>query len=161
RALWRATLRVFDVSTLTGGPVRLLFGAMIGYGTAFLVLRRVAPAKAHIYAGAIVALALAVYWLRFDHELETDNRYYLRTLLVIATPTLGLLAMSTAPGAEGPLRSPVTVPPRLAAAFAAEPTARLFAGAIALVMLVHTVETAKFVAAWSRYTHEVRALANG
>ena len=161
RALWRAALRVFDVSTLTGDPVRLLFGAIIGYGIAFLALGRLAGAKAHIYAGAIVALALAVYWLRFDHELETDNRYYLRTLLVIATPMLGLLAMVAALRADGSLRSPVAIPPRLAATFATEPVARLIAGAIVLVMLVHTVETAKFVAAWSRYTHEVRVLANG
>src|SRR5262249_4672266 len=59
------------------------------------------------------------------------------------------------------LRLPMTIPPRLVAAFAAEPAARLIAGAIVLVTLVHSVETAKFVAAWSRYTHELRVLANG
>jgi hypothetical protein len=38
---------------------------------------------------------------------------------------------------------------------------RLAAGAIVLVMLVYTVETAKFVTAWAHYTAAVRALATG
>ncbi len=161
RALWRAALRVFDVSILTGGPVLLLFNVVTSYGIVFLVLRRLAPTKAHVSAGAIVALALATYWLWFDHTLQADNRYYLRTLVVIATPMLGLLATVAALRADGKLRLPVTILPRLAAVLTAELTAQAAAGAIVLVMLVHAVETAKFVAAWSRYKTEVRALATG
>jgi hypothetical protein len=158
RALWRAALRVFDVSILAGSPVPLLFSVVASYGIAFLVLQRLTPAKAHVYAGAIVALALAAYWLWFDHALEADNRYYLRTLVVIVAPMLGLLATVAALRADGKLRLPATIPARLAAV---ELTARATAGAIVLVMLVHAVETAKFVAAWSRYRDAVRGLATG
>jgi hypothetical protein len=161
RALWRAALRVFDVSILTGGPVLLLFSVVTSYGIAFLVLRRLTPTKAHVYAGAIIALVLAAYWLWFDHALQAGNRYYLRTLVVIATPMLGLLATVAALRADGKLRLPGTILPRLAAVLTAELTARAIAGAILLVMLVHAVETAKFVAAWSRYKDEVRGLATG
>ena len=40
-------------------------------------------------------------------------------------------------------------------------TARMAASAILLVMLVHAVETAKFVTAWTHYLAAVRALAVG
>ena len=161
RALWRAALRVIDISILTGGPVLLLFSVVTSYGIAFLVLRRLTLTKAHVLAGAIVALALATYWLWFDHALQADNRYYLRTLVVIATPMLGLLATVTALRADGKLRLPATILPRLAAVLTADLTIRATAGAIVLVMLVHAVETAKFVSVWLRYKDEVRRLATG
>jgi hypothetical protein len=50
---------------------------------------------------------------------------------------------------------------RIAASVAAGVTARPIVVAIMLVMLVHAVETAKFVAAWTEYKSAVRALAMG
>jgi hypothetical protein len=161
RALWRAALRVFDISTLSGSPVLLLFSAVTSYGVVYLILRPLIPTKSHIYAVPIVALALVMYWVWFDHAIQADSRYYLRTLLVIATPMLGLLATVAALRADGRLRLPATIAVRLEAVLTAELTARISTGVILLMILVHAVETAKFVAAWSRYENEVRTLATG
>jgi hypothetical protein len=160
-ALRRAALHVFDVTILTGDLVLLLLGALASYGIAFLVLRRLTPTEAHAYAGSIVAVALAVYWLWFDHALHTGNRYYLRTALLIATPALGALAAVRALDADGRLNLRVPFLSRLIAVPTGDVTARAAAGAILLVMLVHAVETAKCVTAWTSYKAAVRALATG
>ena len=160
-ALRRAALHVFDVSILTGDLVLLLLGALASYGIAFLVLRRRTPTEVHVYAGLIVAMVLAVYWLRFDQALHTDNRYYLRTALLIATPVLGALAAVHALDADGRLNLQGPFLSRLIAAFTGDVTARAAVGALLLVMLVHAVETAKFVTAWTNYNASVRALATG
>jgi hypothetical protein len=47
------------------------------------------------------------------------------------------------------------------AAFEADITVQAVTGATLVVMLVHAVETAKFVRTWTDYTAEVRALAMG
>jgi hypothetical protein len=161
RTLRRAALRFFDVTVLTGDLVLLLFGALASYGIAILVFRRLTPTNAQVYAGSIVAAALAVYWLWFDHTLHAENRYYLRTALLIATPMFGLLAAVNALRADGQLHFPIPIPPGLVAILTAGLTARAAAGAILLVMLVHAVETAKFVTAWTDYKAAVRALATG
>jgi len=158
RILPWATWNFIDVDNLSNSLFRLLLGAVAGYGVAFLVMRRIAPAKAHLGAASIVALALAAYWLRFDHALHTDNRYYMRTALLIATPLLGALAALQALRADGRLKAPI--PPRLTA-LPGDVTAQAIVGAILVVMLVHTVETAKFVKAWNHYKAAVRALAMG
>jgi hypothetical protein len=159
--LVQAALHIFDSTILTGDLVLLLFGALAIYTIAFLVLRRLRPAKAHVYAASIIAVVLAVYWLWFDNALHTDNRYYLRTALIVATPVFGALAALHALAAEGRLVLPVPFLPRVMAAFTSGLTGRAAAGAILLVMLVHAVETAKFVTAWMHYKAAVRALAMG
>jgi hypothetical protein len=155
-------------SLLTSVLLVLLVAALVGYTVAVLVLRRVAPAQAPACAAAIVALALAVYWLWFDHALHTQNRYYLRTAIFFATPVLGGLAVLRALRAEDRLRFPVRWMTRLAtaladavAALAQGAAGRAVAGAILTLTLVHAVETAKFVVGWTRYEAAVRALAMG
>lgn len=160
-ALTRLALNFIDVTELAGGLFLLLLGVLAGYGIAFLVLWRLTPTKAHLYAASIVAVALAVYWLWFDHSLHTANRYYLRTALLIATPVLGALAAIYALGAAGRLKLPFPLPQRLMSAATSGVTARAITGTIMLVMLVHAVETAKFVTAWTEYKAAVRALAMG
>jgi hypothetical protein len=156
RELRKIVLRAFDITILTGDLVLLLFGALAGYGILFLLLRPLAPARAHLYAAGTVAVALAVYWLWFDHALHTQNRYYLRTAIVAATPVLGALAALFALDAEGRRKLPAAI-----AALTGDAMARAAAGAFVLLMLVHAVETAKFATAWTRYKDEVRALATG
>jgi hypothetical protein len=94
--LHSAALHVFDVTILAGHLVLLLLITLASYGIAFCVVRRLSPAKASICAASIVALGLGAYWLWFDGTLHTDNRYYLRTVLLIATPVLGVLAAAGA-----------------------------------------------------------------
>jgi len=159
--LLRAGLDFFDPRIFTSGIVVLVAGVIAAYGLAVLVLAKLTPAKAHLYAAAIVAVALVVYWLWLDHALHADNRYYLRTLILLGTPMLGLLAALFALRADGRLKLRPIFLPHLMQALATRGMARALAGGFALVMLVHAVETAKFVSAWTQYKAAVLALATG
>lgn len=159
--LHNAALHVFDVSILTDDLVLLLAGTLTSYVIVFLILRRLTLTKAHLYAASIIAVALAVYWRWFDHALHASSRYHLRSVLLIATPLLGGLAAVGAACADGRLKLAPASLPSLVQIVSKSVTARVTAGAILLVMLVHAVETAKFVTAWSSYLAAVRALAVG
>ena len=97
----RAALDFFDAGLLHSELLLLLVGAIVGYGAGFVILSRFTATKAHIYAAAIVGIALAVYWLRLDHAIHADNRYYMRTAFVVVTPVLGGLAVLFALRADG------------------------------------------------------------
>jgi hypothetical protein len=153
--LHRAALHVFDVTILAGHLVLLLLITLASYGNAFYVVRRLGPARASICAASIVALGLGAYWLWFDATLHTDNRYYLRTVLLIATPVLGMLA------AAHRLNFAIPFMRRPMAALATSAVTSFAAGAIVLVTLVHIVETEKFVRAWRDYEVAIRTLATG
>jgi hypothetical protein len=159
--LHSAALHVFDVTILAGHLVLLLLITLASYGIAFCVVRRLSPAKASICAVSMVALGLGAYWLWFDGTLHTDNRYYLRTVLLIATPVLGVLAAAYALRADGRLNFATPFMRRPMAALAIDAVTRLAAGAIVLVTLVHIVETEKFVRAWRDYEVAIRTLATG
>jgi len=164
-----AAFNFIDIGNLLDSAfVMLLLGALAAYAIVFLVLRLVTPQRAHIYAVAIGALALAVYWLRFDHSLHTQNRYYVRTAIFFITPVAGALAALAALRAEGRLRVPIAFLAPYADALADRVmaltrggAARAAVGAILTLALVHAVETAKFVTAWTEYEAAVRALAMG
>lgn len=159
--LVRAALNFFDLSIFTSHIVLLLFAAIASYGVILFAFARLLPAKAHIYAVSVVAAALAAYWISFDHGLHAADRYYLRTILVIVTPMLGILAALHVLHAGG--RQMLTLPgrARLTALLSSRAIARAIGGAFVLVMLVHAVETAKFVTAWSKYKAAVTELATG
>ncbi len=156
--LVRAALHVFDLSILTGDFMTLMLCTLAGYALTCVLLRRL-DERAPLYAGVLVAGALALYWLRFDHALHADNRYYLRTVLLVATPAFGFIAAAHALASEGLLALPWL--PRVMAALTGDAAARAATGAVVLVMLIHGVETVKFLHAWSGYTAAVRALAAG
>ena len=160
-AMARIARQFFDAGILTSGLMLLLAGTLAAYAIAFLVLRRLSPATAHISAAAIVAVALAAYWLWFDRSLHTDDRYYMRTVLLIATPVLGVPAAVQMLAADGRLALRVPFLPHLMAVLTNGVTVRACTGAFLVVMLVHAVETAKFVKAWTQYEAAVRALAMG
>jgi hypothetical protein len=158
--LVRAALHVFDITIRTGDLVLLLFGALAIYTIAFLVLRRLSPAKAHVYAASIVAVALAVYWLWFDNALHTDNQYYADGPHRRHSDDwrAGGGARARRRRSAGP---PGSIPATPDGGSHEWLTARAAAGALVLVMMVHAVETAKFVTAWMHYKAAVRALAMG
>jgi hypothetical protein len=155
--LRRAALHVFDVSILGRHLVLLLFAVLASYGFAWHLFRRSASTTAHVYAGALVAAALTLYWLAFDHALHAEDRYQFRTILLVVTAMFGLAAAVHALAADGRL----VLPPRLTRVLADGPMSSAIAGAVLLVMLTHAVETAKFAAAWTRYKDAVRELAMG
>ncbi len=139
----------------------LMAGVVAGYAIAVAILRLLAVARPRAYAAVVVLAALIAYWLGFDHALHADNRYYLRTILLMALPVLGGLAAAYGLRADGRLKLAVPLLPQLMTALAGRPMIQATAGAVGLMMLVHAVETAKFVGAWTDYKAAVRSLANG
>jgi hypothetical protein len=159
-------LHVFDISILDGALVLLLLGALASYAAVFFTLHglsgdRIPAEKAHVYAASVVVTGLALYWLGFDHALHADNRYYLRTALLIVTPTFGALAAVTMLAAENRLKLLPVPLLHVTPIIAHGVTVRLAAGALSVVTLVHVVETGKFVAGWTHYTAAVRKLVTG
>jgi hypothetical protein len=160
RIIPNAALNFISIANFSNDFFVLLLVTLAGYGALVLALRPLTPTRAPLYAASIVTLALLVYWLDFDHSLHTSNRYYLRTALPIAEPVLGMLAAAAALSLE----EGTAAPKRLSSAgaiLAFGAAARTLAGAVALLMLVHAVETAKFATAWTHYKAAVRALAMG
>ena len=159
--LARAALRVFDISILGGDLIVLLGIAIASYGIVFLMLRQLAISNEYLYAALAVASGLVLYWWRFDHALHTDNRYYLRTVILIATPALGVLAAAYALDADEKLNRPIPLLRRLMPVLTSGAAVRAATGAFLLVMLIHSVETVKFVEEWTDYKNAIRALAAG
>jgi hypothetical protein len=153
----RAALHFFDPGIFEVGVVVLLFAVLAAYGVLLLLLARVAPKRGYLVAAALVVIALAIYWLRFDHTIHASSRYYLRTALVLLTPMFGALAALTALSREGRLSVAAPFLERTIASL--RNNARPLAAMFVLLTLVHVVETAKFVAGWRQYRAEVAALA--
>jgi hypothetical protein len=150
-----------DLSNFGSPIVVLLLATLGGYGAAFFVLRQLSPERAHIFAALLIVIVLAVYWLRFDSVLHAEDRYAVRTVLFLGILIFGALAVAYALRAEGRLAVPVRFVPRLMSALTTDAVARMMSGAFLLAMLVHAVETTKFVRAWIDYKSAVRALAMG
>ncbi len=155
-----AALHFFDPETFEVNIVFLLAASLVGYGLAFAILSRFVPGKAHFGATAIVAATLAIYWYEFDQAILADHRYYMRTMLVIITPALGLLAAFYALRADG-LALDMPGLQRAMMALTSGITAEAFAGAFVIVTLVYAVETGQFVSAWTDYKAAVKTLATG
>jgi hypothetical protein len=155
-----AASHFFDPSVFTSYVFVLLFGALAGYGIVFLTLRQLTR-RANLFAALFVAIALAVYWLWLDRELHADQRYYARTVLLLATGACGALTAVHAMEAENRLNLHHPSLLRFIAALKADTTVRAVTGAFLVVMLVHAVETVKFVRTWTNYTAAVSALAMG
>ena len=154
----RAALHFFDPTIFQVSIVRLLFAALALHVVIFLMLSRLAPRRAYLYAAVIVMAILAVYWLWFDHTIHASSRYYLRTVLVIVTPAFGALAALGVEHEGGRLAFPLPGLERTMGAVRNR-GARPLAAALMLLTLVHIVETGKFVAAWVNYRIAVAALA--
>jgi hypothetical protein len=158
--LMRAALHFFDLTIFQVSVVVLLFAALAGYAVVFLVLSRLAPDRAFLYAALIVMAVLAIYWLWLDHTIHASSRYYLRTALVIVTPVFGALAALGVMSEDG--RVAFAFPSLQRATTAARSRgARPLAAAFLLLTLVHVIETGKFVAAWRHYRAAAAALAIG
>ena len=156
---YRAALHFFDLTILTQGT-GVLAAALAVYAIAVLALRRLTPIYAHIAAAAVVAAGLAVYWLRFADPLLAEDRYYMRTVLLVGTAELGIVAAAVVISTEGGFGER-TLLSRAIATLAGGAWMHAFVGALALVMLIHAVETARFVEGFTQYRTAVRALAMG
>jgi len=161
----RGALSLFDATNLTKDSAAVLLVGLTVYAVALGIGRRVsksvAGVKVVIAAGAITVLGLAAYWVWYDQSLQSASRYPLRTLLLVFTPIFGAIAAaiaarnSTEPGLMLPMISPALS--KFLHSLAIQRTAGI--GALFLVMLVHVVETTKFIMAWQDYKAAVRGLA--
>jgi len=136
-----------------------LLAAVITYVAIFGLLAIFFPRRACIYALGALLLLLCIYWLRFDHSILANDRYYLRTAVLVAMSLLGVMAALVAITREGIVHNPLArlrhslVSPRNGAC--------AVASLLVAVTLVHAVETGKFITAWSRYQSAIAALAMG
>jgi len=159
--LVRAGLKFFDAAIFRVNLVVLLIAVLAGYSLLFLALTRLMNADSALLAATAAAVvALLIYWLLFDQWVHASNRYYLRTLLVVITPALGMLSVIYAMQADD-------APPeflglaKVAELLGSAMAVRAYIGAIVLVTAIHVVQTAKFVTDWTSYRTAIRALASG
>lgn len=150
----RAARSFFDPAIFGVAIVQVLLAVVAGYAALAFAFARAGLRRGGVVAGAVAALGLAAYWIFLDHEIHATNRYYLRTAFVVLLPVLAALAAFEDTG-----RSPVTFRRRT---FVRPDIWRAkIVLAVALVALVHVVETAKFVDGWRAYRAAVAALATG
>ena len=157
-AFLRAALHFFDLEIFKVGLVLVLLTAVIAYGAILMPLSIWHPRGACIFALGILLGLLSIYWLRFDHSIHANSRYYLRTALVIATPLLGALAAITAMAREGIVLNRLA---RLRHALISprDRTLCALASIFLVVTLIHAIETGKFVASWIDYRDAIAVLA--
>jgi hypothetical protein len=149
--------KFIDLANLAEPAFVLLVASFTGYALLSAILQRAAVPMPSLAAAFTSIIVLAVYWLWFDTALLAEARYDLRTVLLIGTPGFGLLAAVQAT----PAIRRFSVVQQVASAAETRAAPPLIAGAVFLVLLVHAVETAKFVVGWAHYKAAVRALAAG
>jgi hypothetical protein len=156
-----AAFRFIDIDNLAQPAFLTLIAALAAYSAVSVLLRRLGVAHAYVYAALICALLLAVFWLRFDRWLLAEARYDLRTVLLIVIPPLGVLATLQTMPSDQWARAPLPFIGRWFDRIQCFASPAALAGALALVLLVHAVETAKFIYEWIEYKSAVRTLATG
>jgi hypothetical protein len=158
--LLQAALHFFDLGIFKVEVVLVLLAALASYGAVFVVASRFSRQQAWVYALATTLAALSVYWLWFDHSVHASSRYYLRTALVLLTPIFGVVAALLALARDQIMFRPLTTLQN--ALISPNPHAiSALAGALAIVVFIHAVETEKFVGAWTEYRKAITALATG
>lgn len=156
-----AAFRFIDIRNLAQPAFLTLVAALTAYGAALPILRALRIRRPHLRAALACMAALILFWMRFDRWLLTEARYDLRTVLLMAIPVLGFIAalQSMTPDEWKHSPFPFIRPWWETVRRLARP--RALTGALALVLLVHAVETGKFIVAWTEYKSAVRALATG
>ena len=156
-----AAFKFIDIRNLTQPAFLSLLAVLAGYGSVVALLRWMKTANSEGFGVAACAAALGIYWIWFDDSLLTSGRYNLRTLMLIMIPSFGVIASVHAMDDTERHSSPFPFLPSWTTAVEAATNPRVAAGALLLIMLIHAVETTKFVLAWSDYKAAVRALAAG
>ena len=157
-AFLRAALHFFDPGIFKVEVVLVLMATVTAYSAILMLLSRWLPRWACFCALGLLSGLLSIYWLHFDHSVHASSRYYLRTALVIVTPLLGILAALAAMARDGII---LDRPTRLRLVLVSPPGRMrcALASLFLVVTMIHTVETAKFVASWSNYRNAIAELA--
>jgi hypothetical protein len=156
-AFVRAALHFFDPALFTVEIVIELLAAIAVYLVMLSVMSLWFPKRACLLALSALVALLCIYWLCFDQSIHANSRYYMRTALVVATPLAGFVATLAVMNREGLVVHPLA---RFQDALASSPIGMCALTSILLaISLIHVVETAKFVSAWSRYRGAITTLA--
>lgn len=159
--LANAASTFFDFEMFTHGLLAFLIIVLSCYALLYLAFWWKGVEKAHVYSVAISAIACAAYWFSIDHSIHAEFRYFLRAAVVMAVPVFGVLAVISALDVDDLPKQLAPVFDQTTAFLVAPATVRAALGALILVTLVLTFETAKFINTWERYTTSVRGLATG
>lgn len=158
--LVRAALHFFDLEIFKVEVVLVLLAALTTYGALFAMMKLAASERACIYSFGIVLALLTIYWLKFDHSILANSRYYLRTALVLLIPVFAAVATLSAM-AEEKLVLRTLARLRRALLSCSERAICALTAAFLIVTSIHAVETGKFVTAWTSYRTAIAALATG
>jgi hypothetical protein len=156
-----AAFRFLDIRNLAQPALLSALAAITAYAGFAALLGRMHVPRRYLTAAILTAAFLAVYWIWFDNSLLTQARYDLRTFLLIMIPGFGVAAAVQAMSPSERRRAPFSFLAQWARAIENAVAPSFVAGALLLIMLIHAVETAKFVSAWVHYQAAVRALATG
>jgi hypothetical protein len=156
-----AAFKFIDIGNLTEPVFVLLVVAIAVDDVMTIAFRRMAPRMAHIISLIVCVILLATYWFWFDRSLLAEDRYNLRTVLLILTPAFGLMATIQAMDETARTQSPLPFLSTLAAAIERACNPRIVFSALVLTLLVHAVETTKLVWGWTHYKAAVMTLATG
>jgi hypothetical protein len=159
--LGAAAFKFIDPGNLAQPALLTIVAALAAYVFLIASARVLGVKRPHLLAASLCIAALTVFWLWFDRWLLSEARYDLRTVLLIGIPVLGVLAALQNMNDEEWKCSPLPFLGRWykSARRLANPSA--LSGTLALILLVHAVETGKFVYGWTQYKAAVRALATG
>jgi len=147
KVLISAAKNVFNLDTLLDRMILLIAAAIGGFLLLLFVLRSAKVSLATPISYFVVLAALTAYWIFGDPELHADERYYLRTAIILLTPGFAFLAVCVAFSGEliRPAKTFYGIPKTLFAWIGAQAAA----GLMLLVFVIHSAETARFADAWS------------
>ncbi len=158
-ALSGAAFNFINLYNFDVPATRAIAVALASYAALYLASRRLALAGSHLVAAVPVAIGLMAYWMCFDTGQLAEMRYPLRTVILVLTPVMGALAAAYTLYEARELAVDVPLLERTLVALKRTLHPHVLIGALMLVTLVHTVETAKFTAGWSSYKVALRNLA--
>lgn len=156
--LMRAAMNFIDPRNLLKPVMGLLVVGAAGYVVLISLLRRADVARPDILGWAAIVAMLAAYWFAFDRSLLAEDRYFLRSALFFLTPALGVASVTVILQREGALLQVLAWMPRGSSLLKNPGIARVASGVLGIVLLVHVVETTKFIWGWTDYTEFVRNL---
>jgi hypothetical protein len=156
-----AAFKFIDVRNLFQPALLTILAALVAYALLIASFNALGIVRPRLLALAICIAALAIFWLLFDRWVLSEARYDIRTVLLIGVPVFGVFAAAQAMLAEEWEGSPLGFLRGWSETISRVASPRTLAGGLALVLLVHAVETVKFVYDWTQYKAAVRALATG
>lgn len=147
--LTRNAWNLFEINRLFVPITVLGLIALVGVPLGARALQPRLGDQAPLVVGAVLGGVFALWWLAFDRSLHAETRYSMRTALLGLTPLVILLT------AAAVRVGPVMLASQLSSAF----TRRTVGVMLGLAALIHAVEAAKFIRAWTTYETALAALA--